>query len=176
MSFLGFSLSLRVKWSSLLSPLSLLPLCCPALRCMISCLLFWAGFSCVLESGLWAPLRQLAVAADSPRFCALSPSPNACVGVLCPWPPGVLGEAPLWVLLLGCRGPRVRPWLFRFSSALSISLSLARGSGVCVGGSAFSLLEANSPLYSIKMPHSHLPSLLRSVVEFLSSKCSQIGE
>ena len=99
--------------------------------------------------------------------------PNACVGVLCPWPPGVLGEALLWVLLLGCCGLRVRPLLFRFSSALYLSGEEA----VCVwGGLAFSLIEDNSPLYSIKMPHCHLPSLLRSIVEVLSSICSQIGE
>ena len=41
--------------------------------------------------------------------------------------------------------------------------------GVCVGGLAFPLIEANSPLYSMKMPQSHLPSMLRPVVEFLSS-------
>ena len=71
---------------------------------------------------------QLAVAQTVPE----SERPNACVcGVLCPWPPGVLGEAPLWVLLLGCLGLRVRPSLFRFSSELSISL--ARGSSVCGG-------------------------------------------
>ena len=40
---------------------------------------------------------------------------------------------------------------------------------VCVGGLAFPLIEANSPLYSLKMPQSHLPSLLGPVVEVLSS-------
>ena len=93
-------------------------------------------------------------------------------GVLYPWPPGVLGEALLWVLLLGCLGLRVHSTLLG-SPELSISLAQKV---VCVWGSAFPLIEANSPLYSIKMPHSHLPSLLCSIVEVLSSICSQIGE
>ena len=93
--------------------------------------------------------------------------------MLCPWPPGVPGEALLWVLLLGCHGLRVCPSLFRFLHALYLS---GEGKRCVGGGSAFSLLEANSHLYSIEMPHSHLPSLVRSVVEVLSSKCSQIGE
>ena len=64
----------------------------------------------------------------------------------------------------------------RSLGTLRLSISLARGSGACGGGLAFSLIEANSPLYSIEMPHFHLPSLLGSVVEVLSSICSQIGE
>ena len=91
--------------------------------------------------------------------------------------------------VLGPLGFWVKPfWGFSFSAAVDLecaphflgssafSISLVQGGGVCAWGSAFSLIEANSPLYSIKMPHSHLPSLLRSVLEVLSSKCSQIGE
>ena len=158
-SFLGFSLFWGISWSSLLFSVSLL-----TLGYLHSALLK------SLRAGSELPLGSLQLRQTVPD----SVCPNACVGVLCPWPPRVLGEAPLCVLLLGCRGLRVRPWLFRFSSALSISL--AWGSGVCVWGSAFSLLEANSPLYSMKMPHSHLPSPLHSVVKVLSWICSQIGE
>ena len=35
--------------------------------------------------------------------------------------------------------------------------------------SAFPLIEANSPLYSMKMSQSHLPSMLHPVVEVFSS-------
>ena len=62
--------------------------------------------------GLQVPFRLLAVAADTHPEDSVSP--NGCVRVLCPWPPGVLGEALLWVLLLGCCGLRVLPSLFRF--------------------------------------------------------------
>ena len=41
--------------------------------------------------------------------------------------------------------------------------------GVWGWGLAFPLIEANSPLYSMKMPQSHLPLMPRSVVEILSS-------
>ena len=37
------------------------------------------------------------------------------------------------------------------------------------GGSAFPLIEANSPLYSMKMSRSHLPLMLNPVVKVLSS-------
>ena len=55
-----------------------------------------------LVSWLCSPLRRLAIA----QTVLESERPNACVcGVLCPWPPGVLGEALLWVLFLGCQLP-----------------------------------------------------------------------
>ena len=57
-----------------------------------------------------APLRQLAVTADSHPEDSVHP--NGCVGVLCPWPPRVLGEALLWVLLLSCRGLKSEPLAF----------------------------------------------------------------
>ena len=77
---------LGINWSSLLFSVSLLTLGYLCLNGGLACLL--ASLKSLRE-GSELPLGSLQLLQTVPD----SVCPNACVGVLSPWPPGVLGEA-----------------------------------------------------------------------------------
>ena len=111
--------------------------------------------------GLGAPLRLLAVSAEN------HPEVSVCLhqrcSVLCPL--GFQVKPFSGFSFSAARNLECTP---RCSGSSMLSVSLAQ-KVVYVGGLAFPLIEANSPLYSIKMLRSHLPSMLCPVVEVLSS-------